>query len=89
MKGDLHEMDSLISTKNSEYDNILDEKTTLHEELKLIERKLHEKELQIEDLILFKKEQVIAMKDLNFTKEKLEQEIKQLTVNILTYNLNI
>lgn len=82
-------MNSLNSTKNSEYDNILEEKTTLHEELKLIEGKLHEKELQIEDLMLFKKEQVIAMEDLNFTKEKLEQEIKQLTVNILTYNLNI
>lgn len=85
LKDEFHAMDSLIATKNSEYENILDEKTALYEELKLVEGKLREKELHLEDLILFKKEQVIVTENLNSMKEKLEQENKQLMVSILTY----
>lgn len=85
MKDEFHAMDSLIATKNSEYENIFDEKTTLYEELKMIEGKLHEKESHLEDLILFKKEQMVVTESLNSVKEKLEQENKQLVVNILTY----
>lgn len=85
LKDEFHAMDSLIATKNSEYENVLDEKNSLYEYLKLIEGKLREKELHLEDLILFKKEQVFVTESLNSVKEKLEQENKELMVNILTY----
>ena len=75
-------MESLIAMKNCEYDKIIDEKSSLHEELKLIKEMLGEKELQLENLVLFKNEQLIAIENFSSTKEKLMQENKQFMVNI-------